>query len=169
MVTKMENILPIEGNVKYKITLDPGVWIFDDRKVDLNNYFISKTEKEDELAAYTKNISAHWDREIREGAVFPPTLKTEKKFEKEKLINGSFGIAFKHFLKNAEPGDDASVCLIETKDKTIEVPLHEANTFILAFSYNGKPLKEDGPVHIYFDDGSNQNKPIKHILKFIIK
>ncbi|HWO95470.1 MAG TPA: peptidyl-prolyl cis-trans isomerase [Bacillus sp. (in: firmicutes)] len=165
----MENILSIEGNVKFTITLDPGVWIFDDRKVDLNNYFISNTEKEDELAAYTKNISAHWDREIREGAVFPPTLKTERKFEKEKIINGSFGIAFKHFLQNAEPGENASVCLIETEDKTIEVPLEEAEMIILAFSHNGKPLKEDGPVHIYFGDGSNQNEPLKRVRKFIIK
>ena len=32
---------------------------------------------------------------------------------------------------------------------------------ILCFSNNGKPLKEDGPVHVYFGDGSNKQNPIK--------
>jgi hypothetical protein len=165
----MENILSIEGNVKYKITLDPGVWIFDDRKVDLNTFFSSTAEHEDELSAYTKNISAHWDREIREGAVFPPTLKTEKRFEKEKIINGSFGIPFKYFLKNSEPNEQASSCLIKTEHETIEVSLEKADTIILAFSHNGKPLNTDGPVHVYFNDGSNQLEPIKHVQKFIVE
>lgn len=35
----MDSIVMIEGNVKYKITLDPSVWIFDDRKIDLKQYF----------------------------------------------------------------------------------------------------------------------------------
>jgi hypothetical protein len=169
MVTNMENILHIEGNVKFTITLDPGVWIFDDRKVDLNTYFSSNIEKEDELSAYTKSISAHWDREIREGAVFPPTLKTEKKFEKEKIINGSFGIPFEPFLKNAEPNENASMCIIETEHNIVEVPLQEAYSLILGFSKNGKPLKEDGPVHVYFGDGSNVKESITHVRKFIIK
>ena len=82
----MENIIIISGNVKYTITLDPSVWIFDDRRVDLTTYFTTKLENSKSLEEYTKAVSKHWDREIIEGAIYPPTLKTEKKFEKEKIL-----------------------------------------------------------------------------------
>jgi hypothetical protein len=51
----MENILIIAGNVKYTITLDPGVWIFDDRRVDLTTYFSQVTETTNSDEAYTNN------------------------------------------------------------------------------------------------------------------
>lgn len=80
----MENIITIKGKVKFNITMDPGVWIFDDRRIDLNTYFISRNQEEDDLEEYTKSISKHWDREIMEGAVYPPTLKSEKNLRKKK-------------------------------------------------------------------------------------
>lgn len=164
----MKDILFIKGNVKYPITLDPGVWIFDDRKVELTTYF-SKDEKEpDHLEAYKKAISSQWDREIREGAVFPPTLKTEKKFEKEKILTGTFGIKLKPFLSNAEVGDGATNVAFLTSEGVTTLTLEEANESILAFSDNGKPLKEDGPVHLYFGNGSNRNNPIKNVLEILV-
>ena len=36
------------------------------------------------------------------------------------------------------------------------LPLETVKNAILGFSKEGKPLKEDGPVHLYFNDGSNQ-------------
>jgi hypothetical protein len=121
------------------------------------------------LEEYTKEVSKHWDREIMEGAIFPPTLKSEKKFEKEKLLTGTFGMPFKPFLKNAEPSEDAKDLIIETKDGEVEVPLTVAYDLIFKFSDNGKPLKEDGPIHIFYKDGSNQNNPIKNVTRFIVK
>ena len=41
----MENIILLSGKVKYSITLDPTVWIFDDRKVDLSTYFSATNER----------------------------------------------------------------------------------------------------------------------------
>lgn len=165
----MEGIIPLKGNIKYKITLDPGVWIFDDRKVDLTTYFQQESSKSDELETYTKSISKHWDREIMEGAVYPPTLKTEIKFQKEKVLTGTFGIPFKPFIENAEPGLDAQYLVIETPDNEIELPLTEAYGLILGFSKDGKPLKEDGPLHVYYQDGSNSHDPIKNVTGFTIK
>lgn len=166
----METIIPIKGNVKYKITLDPGVWIFDDRKVDLNTYFIGDQQSQDALEEYTKSVSKHWDREIMEGAVYPPTLKTEVKFEKEKVLTGTFGIPFKPFLVNAEPEDTANNVVIEygESDK-VSLSLEEAAGIILGFSKDGKPLKEDGPLHVYYQDGSNKENPIKNVTGFTVE
>ncbi|EWG11802.1 hypothetical protein [Cytobacillus firmus] len=165
----MENIIAFKGNVKYQITLDPGVWIFDDRRVDLTTYFIQDNIRKNELEEYTKAVSKHWDREIMEGAVFPPTLKTEKKFEKEKVLTGTFGIPFKPFLMNAEPDESAEIVVIESEDGEARLTLSEAEELILGFSKDGKPLKEDGPVHAYFGDGSNQNSPIKRVKAFRVE
>lgn len=164
----MESIIIIEGLVDHTITLDPGVWIFDDRKVDLNTCFDAKNEK-DELTEYTKAISKHWDREITEGAVFPPTLATEKKYEKEKVLTGSFGIPLKDFLRNAGPKEEASSLIVVTAAGEFPISLETAYNSILGFSKEGKPLREDGPVHLYFGDGSNKNDPIKEIRKFMVR
>ncbi|WP_419888586.1 peptidyl-prolyl cis-trans isomerase [Neobacillus niacini] len=165
----MENIIVLSGKVKYTITLEPTVWIFDDRKIDLTTYFSSTSNPSNELEEYTKSISKHWDREITEGAIYPPTLKTEKKYEKEKVLTGSFGIPFQPFLKNAEPDETAAFLVIKTATLEHEIPLEKAMNLVLGFSNAGKPLSEDGPVHVYFGDGSNQQEPIKHVREFIVK
>jgi len=165
----MENIILITGKVKYTITLDPGVWIFDDRRIDLTTYFSTDKGKIDELEEYKKAVSKHWDREIMEGATVPPTLKSEKKFEKEKVMTGTFGIQLKPFLANSEPLNDSKVLVISSTDGEFEVPLAEANELILGFSNQGKPLSLDGPVHVYHGDGSNQKNPIRNVKEFIVK
>lgn len=159
----------LEGKIDYKITLDPGVWIFDDRKVDLTTHFTTTKREVDELEEYTKSVSKHWDREIQEGAIYPPTLKTETKFKKEQILKGTFGIPFRNFIKNAGPQEGSSILIIETKNGEFQVPLEKAYESILGFSIEGKPLREDGPIHFYFGDGSNQDEPIKDILKFRIE
>lgn len=165
----MENIIVLSGKVKFTITLEPTVWIFDDRKVDLTTYFSTTTIPSNDLEEYTKSVSKHWDREITEGAIYPPTLKTEKKYEKEKVLTGSFGVPFHPFLKNAEPDETASSLIIKTATSEHEIPLEKAMNLVLGFSNAGKPLTEDGPVHVYFGDGSNQQNPIKHVREFIVK
>lgn len=165
----MADILMISGKVKYTITLDPSTWIFDDRRIDLTTYFTKGEEEKDTLAEYTKAVSKHWDREIMEGAVFPPTLKTEKKFEKEKVLTGTFGMLFKPFLENAEPEETAAALVIMTDDGETELPIEEAYKVILKFSDNGKPLTSTGPVHVYYGDGSNQKNPIKNVRGFLVK
>jgi hypothetical protein len=166
---EMENIIIISGKVQYTITLDPSVWIFDDRRVDLTTFFFTKSENSNSLEEYTKAVSKHWDREIMEGAIYPPTLKTEKKFEKEKVLTGTFGIPLKPFLLNSQPASDAHTFIISSSDGEYEFPLETAYDLILGFSNKGKPLTTDGPIHIYLGDGSNQKNPIKNVKGFSIK
>lgn len=165
----MENIIIISGKVKYTITLDPGVWIFDDRRIDLTTFFSAKLVNSNSLEEYTKAVSKHWDREIMEGAIYPPTLKSEKKFEKEKVLTGTFGIPLRPFLLNSEPASDANTFIIHCTDGEYEFPLETAYDLIMGFSNKGKPLTLDGPIHVYLGDGSNQQSPIKNVKSFSIK
>lgn len=160
----MESIIPIKGAVKYKITLDPTVWIFDDRRLDLNTYFTEKKEIEDEDLKYLLNTGVHWSREIMEGATFPPTLKTERKFDKQGMKTGTFGIVLKPFLKNAEVLEDAECVVFELQDGSEHAfSIEEAYSLIFKFSQDGRPITEGGPVHLLFADGSNVDNPIKNI------
>ncbi len=161
----MESIIPIKGNVRHAITLDPTVWIFDDRRVDLKTYFTESRIEKDELEEYKRDMGKHWSREIMEGATFPPTLETEKKFEKRKVLTGTYGIQLHHFLKNAEPADNAQTLAFETSDgESHSFPISKADDIIFKFSDEGKPLLEGGPVHIIFKDGSNNDNPIRNVI-----
>jgi len=151
--------------VKYPLTLDPSVWIFDERKIDLDVFFEKNAENLNPLDDYTKNISKHWDRELLEGAV-PPEVKGGKRYLKEILLTGTFGVPFKPFLKNAEPFEDAKTVVIESEDGETAVPFRQAQELILKFSQSGKPLTEDGPVHVLFGDGTNAQAPIKRVKGF---
>lgn len=165
----MEFIIPIKGAVKFNITLDPTVWIFDDRKIDLDEFFSGEYEYKDELEEYTKVTSAHWSREIIEGATVPPTLKTEKKYERTKVLTSTFGVELKQFILNAEPLKEATTLVVETSEGEHVFPFEQLDSLLLKFSHQGKPLREDGPVHIIKKDGSNINHPIKFVTAFRIE
>jgi hypothetical protein len=103
-----------------------------------------------------------------EGAIYPPTLKTEKKFIKEKILSGTFAIPFKPFLENAEPKNGTKTVVIKCSNEDVEISIDTAKNLILGFSANGKPV-ENGPIHVYFGDGSNQNNAIMNVKEFIIR
>ncbi|EIT84931.1 hypothetical protein A374_12830 [Fictibacillus macauensis ZFHKF-1] len=165
----MDFALELKGKVAYDVTIDPGVFIFDDRKFDLTTYFNTPKERNQDEEKYLRSVSSHWDREITEGSAPPPPEKKKPTTLKEQLLNGTFGILLGHFINNAEPTNEATVVEVHTKDRVITVSLAEAKEAVLGFSLNGKPLKEDGPVHFYYGDGRNQAQPIKHVRAFIVK
>lgn len=161
----MQKIIQITGNVQHSITLDPSIWIFDDRRLDLDAFFKDDYVERDELEEYKKNIGKHWSREIMEGATFPPTLETEKKFELSKEITGNYGIYLHHFLKNAIPNENATKIVFQTEtDEEFAFPFQMNEDFILKYSIDGKPIEGDGPVHILLKDGSNIENPIKNVV-----
>lgn len=162
----MEFIIPFKGEVTYKLTLDPTVWIFDDRKLDLKTFFTEEHVDKDDLEEYKRGMGEHWSREIMEGATVPPTLNSEKKYkrqEKQDMLTGTFGMRFQPFLENAEPASGASKVVFETASGEHDFPIEDAKQLIFKFSQDGKPLREDGPVHILLPDGSNADQPITHV------
>jgi len=161
----MSSIIPIKGAVTYHLNLDPTVWIFDDRRIDLNTYFTADNVVEDAEGKYLAEVGAHWSREIMEGAVFPPTLKTERKFDRKGMMTGTFGMVLQPFLNNAQILPEATEVVYEGENgEEHAFPIEEAKTHIFKFSQDGKPLAEGGLVHLLFDDGSNVDNPITNIV-----
>ncbi|MGO1923250.1 MAG: hypothetical protein ACTH14_05400, partial [Jeotgalicoccus sp.] len=66
-------MIQLTGNVRYQITLDPSTWIFDDRKIKIED-LLAQTADGEEI---TFNDETEWNRQIIEGETKPPTLKSE--------------------------------------------------------------------------------------------
>lgn len=148
-------IVPIKGNVKYPITLDPGTWIFDDRKLNVEDAFKERPlEKEiDDENRYL------YDGPLNK----PPTRKSAKKIDKDVLFSTSYCIPIKDFLKNAEYNENAKNVLLTTSNGNVTISIEQLENSLLQFSLNGKQLAEDGPVYLLFGDGSNKDNPIKGV------
>ena len=167
----MKDILQVKGNVKFPIYLDPGTWIFDDRKFNLDTWHPeSNLDGNKEQETYLKQVSSQWDKEIIEGAS-PPPREPAKKTKKQELTETSYGILLKPFFLNTEPDSSSQNVLIHTEERDIVLPFEEALQLVAGFSIKGKPINADqgGPIHIYLGDGSNRHDPIKNILGFTIQ
>ena len=130
----MEQIVELKGNVAFPITLDPSVWIFDERKKKLDEFFSAQQSDEDELESYTKAISKQWDKEVTEGNEAPKQITKTKKYRKEELLTETYGISFKYFLENSEPDSTATKLAIHAENKIYTFSLENAYSFVLGFS-----------------------------------
>lgn len=152
-------IIQLTGNVRYQITLDPSTWIFDDRKIKLEDLLAQKEDGEE----ITFSDETEWNRQIIEGETKPPTLKSEKKHKKRELLESSFVIGLAPFLEYAEAyeDEDAKIVFVHNGGET-ELQYKDRETFYAHFSNNGKRLHEDGlfDLLVVGDDGVEQDRLI---------
>ena len=156
-------IIQLSGNIKFNITLDASVWIFDDRKIIFDDAFTDRVEEEpvDEL----KKAAERFNLEVYQQKIKPPVNKSINKFEREQILTQTYVMPINEFIKNAEVDSSVTNVLLTTTNGPVEVSLAELESSYLLFSVEGKPIKEDGPVYLYFGDGSNKDNPIKGISK----
>lgn len=113
-------MIQIKGEVKFPITLDSTTWIFDDRKVQIEDL-------EQGVFDGTKPINfddnREWNRAILEGQTNPPTLNSEIKYKRRAVLEKSFVINMTPFFKNAEPHDNATTIRLFNDNESIEIPI----------------------------------------------
>lgn len=159
-------IIQLGGKVNFPITLDASVWIFDDRKVLFEEAFIQKKEaKQDDSL---KRAAERFNQEIYQQKLNPPINKSINKFEREKILKNSYLMPIKSFVESAEFKDDAKSVVLTRHKGEIEISLDQLLNSYFLFADKGKPLAEEGPVHLYFTDGSNKDQPIKGITKITV-
>lgn len=140
-------IFPITGKVRYTLTIDPTVWIFDDRKIAVEQ--IGQETEHNAAEAYYAKMGAAWDKGITEGSRTDHN-KPMTREEKDDALRGTFAMPLLSFITNAEVLDDASQLRFEGID-TVELPLEVLPQLYLQFSKDGKVLT-DGPVHLLYQD-----------------
>lgn len=146
----MSEVIVFKGAVAFPITLDPTVWIFDDRKFDLRTY-TGEQPADGEQNAYLHGTGSQWDKELREGAT-PPSERVSL-VEQRKALEGDYGIHLEPFINNAQPLPEVTHVRLHRQDEeAVLLPLASARRAILQFSKDGKPLRENGPVHLYLPE-----------------
>ncbi|MBN8234308.1 hypothetical protein JF544_03570 [Halobacillus kuroshimensis] len=163
-------IVQLTGKVKFPITLDPTVWIFDDRKLTFTEAFEGESpevspEEEDEL----KRKSLRFDREVYQQKLNPPVNKSINRYEKQRIINGTFLMPLLPFLQTSEPSADSEKAALVSDQGEEIIHADDLKDALLLFAENGKPLQTQGPVHLYFGDGSNRDTPVKGIKKIVFQ
>lgn len=129
----MSQVVPIKGEVNFTIILDPSVWIFDKRKIDLEQYL----------------------------------LNGEIKTVDEREVSGTYGIPFFPFIMNAEPTKNARQVICHQPNGALtKIPLDVAQKAIICFAKDGRPLREEGPIHLYFSGEQRTEPPIQQIISF---
>lgn len=139
-------MIQIKGNSKFNITLDASTWIFDDRKVKIEDLEqgIFNGEKPIE---FENNVA--WNRAILEGATMPPTLNSETTYKKRSFLEESFVINAMPFIKNSEPNEDATKVILKNDKDSIEIPIEEWPYLFFHFSNKGKMIYKDGKIDAF--------------------
>ena len=142
-------MIQIKGDVKFPITLDSTTWIFDDRKVKIEDI-------ENGIFEGTKPIkfedNREWNRAILEGQTNPPTLNSEIKYRKRAVLEDSFAINMTPFFKNAEPLESATTIKLSNDTSSIEIPLELLPYLFFQFAKDGKRLYDDNSVDSFVYD-----------------
>lgn len=158
-------IIQLTGNVAYPITLDPTVWIFDDRKILFDKAFSADKQDEQEVDEI-KKVSERFEREY---FIKPPVNQTITRFEGKKVLENTYVMPIRDFIQNSEIKPEAKQVRIETDNEPVYISVDQLNSCLLLFAKDGKPLTEDGPAHLYFEDGSNKDNPITNVKKIIVE
>lgn len=162
-------IIQLKGQVEFPITLDPTVWIFDDRKVLLEDAFKERVEKTEVNPA--QKAEELFNQEIySQKSIKPPVNKSLNREEREKALKHSFVMPIKDFLDTAKIDATATAArLLIPGDDDCVITIDQLYNASLLFAIDGKPIRENGPVHLFFGDGSNQDSPIKGIKQIVIE
>jgi len=148
----MSDVILFKGAVSFPITLDPTVWVFDNRKFDLRDYQGDQDSSDHQVVRYLQGTGSLWDKELREGAELPSERKRTLA-EERKVLEGDYGIRLEPFISNAEPAADVThVRLHRDGLEPVELALADARRAILQFAKDGKPIRERGPVYFYLPE-----------------
>lgn len=139
-------IFPLDGAVCHSLTIDPTVWIFDERKRKIED-LDSVTENDRE--AYYAKMGKAWDDGLSQGTRIDHN-KPMSRQDKDAALRDSFAMPLAPFLNNAEPIELATH--VRFYGETIlTLSLSEASQVYLQFSKDGKVLT-DGPVYVLYED-----------------
>ena len=144
--------------------MDSTTWIFDDRKVSIDDLERGVLTVLDLL---TSKITLNGIELFCKGQTNPPTLDSEIKYKKRSVLEGSFVINMTPFFKNAEPHDKATAIKLYNDNDAIEIPIELLPYLFFQFAKDGKRLYSDNAVDSFVyvpEDGyTYEFKYVTHI------
>ncbi len=159
-------MIEITGNVRYTITIDPTIWIFDDRKILLHDLLTGHMIKQQDKNEETLN--KQWDQATYQQKIQPPINKSIGAYEDKQDLTDSYVMPIKQFIEYAEVNKDTDDVLLATVDGDMRIPLVDLYNSHMLFAVNGKPIQDKGPVHLYLKDVNEQIKIIKGVKRIFM-
>lgn len=160
-------IVQLKGKVNYPITLDPTVWIFDDRKIVLEEVFSNDSDQNQNSEDNLRKRAEMFEQTYN--SIKPPINKSINRFEKEKILVNSYVMPIRDFLHHAELKNEAERVILKRNNDDVIITIKQLRDSYLLFALKGKPITEEGPVQLLFGDGSNKDDPIKNITQIVIE
>lgn len=162
----MADTIMFKGAVLYSITLDPSVWIFDERKIDLHTYHGEELPQISGAHDYLQGTGSQWDKELREGATPPQERKSM--IEQRKALDGDYAMPLKYFIDNAQPAPNVThMRILRENAEAVTLPLADAYRALLQFAKDGKPIREGGPALFFLPETWRDKAPgIDRIVAF---
>ncbi|HDG9452894.1 TPA: hypothetical protein PBX22_000049 [Staphylococcus aureus] len=154
-------MIQIKGAVKFPITLDSTTWIFDDRKVSIEDLEkgVFDGSKPIDFEDYHE-----WNRAILEGQTNPPTLNSEIKYKKRAMLEGSFVINMTPFFKHCEPHDSATTIRLSNEHDHLDIPIDLLPYLFFQFAKDGKRLYSDNGVDSFiYNQEDGYSYRINHV------
>ena len=136
-------MIQIKSDVKFPITLDSTTWIFDDRKISLED--LEKGIFEGQKPIEFED-NREWNRAILEGQTNPPTLNSEIDYKKRAVLQGSFAINMTPFFIISEPYENVTTIRLSNDEAHIDVPFDLLPYLFFQFAKDGKRLYQDDGV-----------------------
>lgn len=159
-------MIEITGNVGYTITIDPTIWIFDDRKILLHDlltgHIIQQSNKNESI------LNKQWDQATYQQKIQPPINESIGAYQDKQDITQSYVMPIKKFIEYAEVNKNTEDVLLGTVDGDIRIPLEALYNSHMLFAVNGKPLQDKGPVHLYLKDINKQVRIIKGVKRIFV-
>ena len=139
-------MIQIKGAVKFPITLDSTTWIFDDRKVSIEDL-------EKGVFDGSKPIdfedNHEWNRAI---------------LEKRAMLEGSFVINMTPFFKHSEPHDSATTIRLSNEHDHLDIPIDLLPYLFFQFAKDGKRLYSDNGVDSFiYNQEDGYSYRINHV------
>src|SRR5699024_2587237 len=110
-----------------------------------------------------KKAVERWNKEVSQKNYISTTNHCIGRIERKEILKRSYDMPIKPYIENAKPKSNTKHAIVINRFGNETIAHERLKNSCLLLSKEGKPLKEDGPVHLYDRDGSNQNNPIKGI------
>src|SRR5699024_11678665 len=95
-------------------TLDPSVWIFDDRKILFEDAFQTKTSNDNETSSDIERAAMRWNRAVYPDHIKPPVNRSISRMEGKEILKNSYVIPLRDFIENADIKSGSANAILET-------------------------------------------------------
>src|SRR5699024_11493234 len=104
-------------------------------------------------ASAIEEDAIHWKRAVYPDHIKPTVNRSISRMEGKEILKNSYVIPLRDFIENAKIKSGSTNATLETTTGKVSLSIDQLLNSYMLFAWNGKQLKEEGPAHLFFQDG----------------